>query len=145
MDSKQEATIHKTVFGTLADGQVVHQFTFTNTNGVQVQIINYGGIITSIKTPDKIGRLDDIVLGFDELPPYVAEHPYLGSIVGRSANRIEGASFTIDGQQYKVAANAGEDHLHGGVKGFNDRLFDAEITNDHRLKLIYLRNDGEEG
>ena len=143
-----QATITQTSFGKLPDGTPVSLFTLTNKNGVEVKITNYGGIVVSLKTPDRNGKMDDIVLGFDSLPPYLGEHPYFGAIVGRYGNRIAKAKFSLDGKEYKLAANNGPNHLHGGVKGFDKQVWQAETTpedNGVTLKLFRVSPDGEEG
>ena len=102
-------------FGSVA-GTPVEQFTLTNTNGIEVRAINYGGIITSLKTPDRTGALGDIVLGFESIDGYLGDHPFFGAIIGRYGNRIAKGRFTIDGTEYKLATNNGPNHLHGGNK-----------------------------
>ena len=106
-------------FGKTSDGQNVDIYTLTNRRGVEVKITNYGGIITSLKVPDRKGNRDDIVLGFDNLDAYLKGSPYFGAIVGRYANRIAKGRFTLNGRQYTLAVNNGENHLHGGIKGFD--------------------------
>ena len=106
-------------FGTLANGQAVQLFTLRNAHGIQLQFTNYGGIITSLKTPDRNGHFADIVLGYDNLAAYVANSPYFGAIVGRYANRIARGHFTLDGATYTLAVNNGPNSLHGGLRGFD--------------------------
>lgn len=113
-------------FGTLPDGQAVEAFTFTNANGVEVKAITYGGIITSLKVPDKAGQLGDVVLGYDALQGYLDKSPFFGTIVGRYGNRIGKGTFTIDGQTYKLPINNGPNHLHGGPQGFDKKVWKAE-------------------
>jgi aldose 1-epimerase len=138
-DVKREA------FGTV-DGRAVEQFTLTNKNGIEVKAITYGGIITSIKTPDRTGAMGDIVLGFDSLDGYLAGHPFFGALVGRYGNRIAKGRFTIDGVEYKLATNNGPNHLHGGVKGFDKQVWDAAIVpGQMAVKFTYTSADGEEG
>ncbi|MBL8231122.1 MAG: galactose mutarotase [Bryobacterales bacterium] len=135
-------------FGKTADGAPVRLFTLNNKNGVRVAITNYGGIITSLHTPDRKGKPGDIVLGFDTLDGYLKGHPYFGALVGRYANRIGKAQFSLAGKQYKLAANNGENHLHGGLKGFDKAVWTArESSSADRcsLELSYLSKDGEEG
>ena len=115
---------------------------------MSVKITNYGGIVTSIVTPDKEGKLADVVLGFDDLQSYVDGHPYFGSIVGRYGNRIANAKFSIDGVEYSLAANNGPNHLHGGNKGFDKVMWEAKekaFSDTASLRLRYLSPDGEEG
>jgi galactose mutarotase-like enzyme len=124
------------------------QFTLTNAHGIEVRVITYGGIITSIRTPDRSGRLDDIVLGFDSLAGYRKNSPYFGAIVGRYANRIRNAQFTLDGTTYHLAKNIGENSLHGGVRGFDKVLWTAEpfqTDSGAGVTLQYTSKDGEEG
>jgi aldose 1-epimerase len=115
-------------FGRTADGTAVDIFTLTNKNGVQVRAVTFGAIISSIRVPDRNGTLADVVLGFDTLDPYVAGHPYFGAVVGRYGNRIARAQFSLNGQTYKLAANNGPNHLHGGVKGFDKFVWRGEAA-----------------
>ena len=135
-------------FGTV-DGRAVEQFTLTNKNGIEVRAITYGGIITSIKTPDRAGQMGDIVLGFDSIDGYLAGHPFFGAIVGRYGNRIAKGRFTIDGQEYKLATNNGPNHLHGGNKGFDKQIWSAEVlppmAGQSSVAFTYTSADGEEG
>ena len=133
------------LFGQLDDGSDVAQFTLTNRNGIEVKITNFGGIITSLRVPDRDGTFENIVLGFDNLDDYMGEHPYFGALIGRYGNRIEGGRFELDGATYRLAANDGDNHLHGGERGFDKVLWDAELVNEQTLKLSYLSEDGEEG
>jgi aldose 1-epimerase len=114
----------------------------------EILVFNYGGIITSIKTPDKNSKFDNVVLGFEKLEDYTKFHPYFGAIVGRYANRIGGAQFMLDDQSYTLAANNDENSLHGGIEGFDKKLWTAyefEDDNGPRLELEYISPDGEEG
>ena len=135
-------------FGT-ADGQKVEIVTLTNNKGLTARITNYGGIIVSFEAPDRDGKPGDIVLGFDNLDGYLKTHPYFSAIIGRYGNRIGGAKFTLDGKEYKLAKNDGENTLHGGVKGFDKvvwKIEKAEAKGSNAvLKLSYLSRDGEEG
>jgi len=145
--SPPEMKIYKETFGEF-DGGKVDIYTLTNANQVEIKITNYGGIVTSIKLPDKNGKFDDVVLGHSNLQNYVNNSPYFGCIVGRYANRIGKAEFTLDGNKFTLAKNDGENNLHGGLKGFDKILWDAEpfTGNDSQsLKLTYLSKDGEEG
>jgi len=129
------------------DGKKVYLYTLTNKNGVQVKISNYGGTVTSWVTPDKNGNKSSIVLGFDSLSGYLAKPPYFGATIGRYGNRIAKGSFKIDTAVYTLAKNNGENHLHGGNKGFDKVVWDAVPAADSSASLVlnYLSKDGEEG
>lgn len=148
-EKNDTSTITKTAFGKTPEGQDVQLFTLKNKNRIEVGIINYGGIVTSIITPDKEGNMGDIVLGFDNFEGYLTEHPFFGALVGRYANRIGGAAFTLNGVEYNLAKNdGGINHLHGGIKGFDKVVWEAEEIESEEgaaLKLTYLSKDGEEG
>ena len=133
-------------FGKMPDGETVNLYTLTNRSGMRVAITNYGGRIVSIIVPDRKGQMADVVLGFDNLDGYLATNPFFGALVGRYANRIGGAKFTLDGKEYHLAANDGPNSLHGGVKGFDKQVWKArEIPGQHPgLELTYLSKDGEE-
>ena len=133
-------------FGTV-DGQAVELYTLTNSRGMKVKIMTYGGIIQSIEVPDRKGRMANVTLGFDNLDDYVTSSPYFGSITGRYANRIAEGKFTLDGVEYQLATNNGPNHLHGGVKGFDKRVWDATEVVDGKsvaLELTYTSPAGEE-
>ena len=139
-------SINKKIFGKIND-QDVYLFTLKNNNGIIVRITNYGGIIQSLIVPDKNRQADDIVLGFDSLDEYHAGHPYFGAIVGRFCNRISNARFTLDGIEYKLSANNGNNHLHGGDEGFDKKIFEAEEFQNQDsvgITLKYLSPAGEE-
>ena len=124
------------------------QFTLTNAHGIEVGVITYGAIITVIRTPDRAGRMDDIVLGFDSLAGYLGQSPYFGAVVGRYANRIANGRFTLDGVTYHLAQNNGPNSLHGGLKGFDKVLWSAdpiETDSGVGVTLHYTSPDGEEG
>lgn len=129
------------------DGKKVQLFTLVNKNGVEVKITTYGGTVTSWVVPDRSGAKSNIVLGFDELQGYLAKPPYFGATIGRYGNRIGNATFKIDTATYKLAANDGKNHLHGGNKGFDKVVWDAAPTTEGTpsLTLTYLSKDGEEG
>jgi aldose 1-epimerase len=140
--------VEKSFFGMTPEGDSVTLFTLKNEMEIVVKIMNYGGIITEINVPDKNGKLENITLGFDNLDQYLAGHPNFGALIGRYGNRIANAEFSLDGESYQLAANNGNNSLHGGVIGFDDVLWDPEIIScDERaaLKLSYLSIDGEEG
>src|SRR6185369_15574953 len=113
-----QAGITKQSFGKTADGQNVDLYTLRNVHGVEAKITNYGGIVTSLKVPDRRGKFDDVVLGFNDVDSYLKGHPYFGAIIGRYGNRIAKGRFTLNGIEYKLAVNNGENTLHGGLKGF---------------------------
>src|SRR6266849_810947 len=143
-----QAKVTKESFGKTPDGQDADIYTLTNSGGAEVKITNYGGIVTSLKVPDRNGKLDDIVLGFDNLDAYLKGHPYFGAIIGRYGNRIAKGRFTLHGVEYKLAVNNGENHLHGGTKGFDKVVWNAKprkVANGAALELTYLNKDGEEG
>ena len=140
--------INQNYFGILPEGDSVTQYIISNGNGLEVKIIDYGGIITHLKVPDKNGKIEDVVLGYDNLEGYLTATPYFGAIVGRYGNRIANGMFELGGIEYKLAKNNGENHLHGGIKGFDKVVWDAEtFLNDNSagLKLHYLSSDMEEG
>lgn len=141
-------SIEKRSFGRTAEGKEATIFTLKNGKGMEAEITNFGGIVVSIKVPDNKNSLADVALGYDNLESYMAKGPYFGATVGRFANRIENGCFEINGVQYKVAQNDGNNHLHGGITGFDKVLWDAETINasdSDSLKLSYLSRDGEEG
>lgn len=145
-NQEQNQRIAMEEFGTMDDGRQVQLFTLTNDNGMEVSITNYGGIVTSIRVPDKNGNIEDVVLGFDDLEQYKSGHPFFGAIAGRYANRIANGQFELNGEVYELATNDGENHLHGGVEGFDKKLWDAEVNEDENsVSLSYLSSDGEEG
>src|SRR5512137_1391588 len=135
--------IEKRPFGKLPDGRAVDLYTLTS-GDVEAKITNYGGAVTSLKVPNAKGESGDIVHGFENLEGYLGKQPYFGCIVGRYANRIGGARFTLDGREYMLAKNDGENSLHGGTRGFDKVLWGAEAEAD-AIKLTYLSQDGEEG
>lgn len=140
--------IGRVVFGRIGDGRAAHLYTLVNANGVEAKITNFGGILVSLKVPDRDGRMDDVVLGYDTLKEYVNDPNYFGCVVGRHANRIAEGRFSIGGVEYSLARNSGGHHLHGGVRGFNKALWVAEATkggDGAGLSLGYLSREGEEG
>jgi aldose 1-epimerase len=142
------ATVTRSSFGVLPTGERVELFTLTNASGMEVRIINYGGIVTSLKVPDREGKLGDVVLGYDAIDGYVQNPAYLGAIVGRYANRIGKAEFTLDGKTYKLAANDKGNSLHGGLKGFDKALWKAESfekAGTVGVTLTHTSPDGDEG
>ncbi len=148
MEQKRTARIVKEPFGSMPDGVEVDLYTMTGTGGCKARVIDFGGIVVSLEVPDRNGTLSDVVLGFDDLEGYLGEHPHFGALIGRYGNRIGKAKFTLDGVAYELAANNGENHLHGGTIGFDKVLWRGQITEDQEgpaLMLRYLSSDGEEG
>ncbi|WP_348626379.1 aldose epimerase family protein [Salinicola sp. CPA57] len=145
--------IERSAFGQLPDGREVDCYRITNDNGIEMRVINYGGIIVSLKTPDITGRMDDIVLGFDSLDDYLSDtyrqaNPYFGALIGRYGNRIAHGRFTLDGETYQLPTNDGPNTLHGGDTGFNQRLWHAQpfsSAEGRGLVLTYTSPDGEQG
>ena len=134
-------------FGKTESGQPVRQFTLANSSGIQTDILDYGGLIRTLWTPDRNGQPGDIVLGFDSLDEYLAGHPYFGVMVGRCANRIRGASFELDGVRHQLARNIGADHLHGGEGGFDKVVWQAQpFHNEWAVGLLLTHHspDGED-
>lgn len=144
-----QGSITKAPYGTTADGVAVDEYTLTNANGVEVKIITYGGIITSVKVPDRYGNMANVTLGFTNLQDYETRNTnYFGALIGRYGNRIAGGKFTLDGVEYTLAVNNGPNHLHGGLKGFDKVVWAAqevEAEDGVALQLSYLSADMEEG
>jgi aldose 1-epimerase len=139
--------VAKAPFGK-ADGKDVTLYTLTNANGLVMKVMTYGAIITELHVPDKAGKSADIVLGFENLDGYVKGNPYFGATVGRVGNRIRDAKFKLDGKEYKLAANNAPHHLHGGNKGWDKVVWDAEASetpDGPSIKFTYVSKDGEEG
>ncbi len=140
--------VRKDPFGRLPDGTPIDLYTLTNKAGLEARIMTYGAILVSLKVPDKAGVLADVNLGFDSLEGYLGTHPYFGAIIGRYGNRIAKARFTLDGVEYRLAANDKANTLHGGIKGFDKAVWTAEPADPGRgpgLKLTYVSKDMEEG
>ena len=135
----------KSNFGQMPDGTAVDLYTLTNANGLVAKVTNYGTIITELHVPDRTGVLGDVVLGFDNLAQYVKGHPCFGCTVGRVANRIAKGRFTLDGKTYSLVINNGPNHLHGGNKGFDKKVWKAEPQSGVAVKFTYTSLDGEEG
>ena len=136
------------LFGHDSDGQKIWLFHLSNTHGIAINITNYGGIVTSISVPDRMGQFDDVVLGFDDLDGYL-RHPgaYFGAILGRYASRIGGAALQLGGRRYALSMNSGKNSLHGGTIGFDKRTWSVGGSSEagHSLRLSYISADGEEG
>ncbi|HET7392553.1 MAG TPA: aldose epimerase family protein [Candidatus Binatia bacterium] len=142
------ASIAQQVFGQMPNGRNVELYTLANEHGVEAKIMNYGGTLVSLRAPDRNGVQADVVLGFDDFAPYLSPHPYFGALIGRYANRIAGASLTIHGKIYRLSANEGRNHLHGGRIGFDKILWDAESgesAEGPQLILSHFSRAGEEG
>ena len=147
-NQRRKAKIEKHEFGKLADGTAIALYTLTNRNGLEVQISNYGGAVVSIKTPDRTGRMGDVVLGYDQPQSYADDTVFFGIIVGRYANRIAKGKFALKGVEYQLAQNNPPNHLHGGVRGFGKVIWNGrEVSRSDgtALELSYLSKDGEEG
>jgi len=132
------------VFGQLPDGRHVQQYTLRNAKGISVSVINYGCTITQLRTPDRNGRFDDIVLGFDTLDQYLGDQPYFGALIGRVAGRITRGTFELEKVRYQLDLNHAPNHLHGGRQGLDKRLWKATAKGES-LILEYFSPDGEEG
>jgi aldose 1-epimerase len=145
---KAEPTVAETAFGTLDDGGKVTLYTLTNAAGAEARIINYGAIVVSLKVPDRQGKLQDVVLGYDDLAGYAKDKDFFGSTVGRYGNRIGAGKFTLDGKTYQLDVNNGPNHLHGGAQGFYKKLWKSEPVKGKKgpgVKLTYVSRDGEQG
>lgn len=141
-------SITKRFFGNTQDGTAVDIFTIKNSNGMTAEISNYGGILVSLLVPDKNGKLDDVVLGYETLEDYMKVGPFLGATIGRNSNRIDKARFNLNGVEYKLPNNEGENQLHGGNIGFDKVVWQAEIVEidgKEGVQLSYFSKDGEEG
>jgi aldose 1-epimerase len=140
--------VSRAPFGALPSGEPVEVFTLTNPRGIEVRAMTYGGIILSLRVPDRSGQLGDIVLGYDDLDGYLRETPYFGAIIGRYGNRIANGRFTLDDETYTLAANNGPNALHGGLKGFDKVIWAAEPFESDTavgVSFRYTSPDGEEG
>lgn len=140
--------IQKQAFGTAPDGQAVELYTLTNSNRMTLKVMTFGGRMVELHVPDRGGRVDDIIMGFDSLLPYTVRNPYFGAVVGRCANRISGARFTLNGICRKVDCNAAPHHLHGGTVGFDKRVWQAstvESPEGQTLELTLHSEDGDQG
>ena len=140
--------IIKSHFGTLDDGTDVPIYTLVNDAGMEARITPYGGTVVSLTAPDPDGTMADVVLGFDTLEEYLDHSPFFGCLVGRYANRIADGEFTLEGETYTLATNDGPNHLHGGIEGFDKKLWSASSRESEygpSLRLTYTSPDGEEG
>src|SRR5437762_9963358 len=140
--------IARTPFGSTERGEAVSAYTLKNAHGIELQVLDYGGIIVSLRVPDRTGRLGDVALGFDSLTDYQRGSPYFGALIGRYGNRIARGRFTLDGRGYTLATNNGPNHLHGGVRGFDKVVWKVapfQHADSVGLVLTYASPDGEEG
>lgn len=148
-NKKGTAMVEKASFGKIENGEEVFVYTLTNETGAQAKITNYGATVVSLTMPDKAGKMEDIVLGYDNVNDYAKGTSYFGAIVGRYGNRIGKGKFAIDGKEYQLAANNGENHLHGGVVGYNKVVWQVVNTSvadgGSIITLKYVSKDGEEG
>jgi aldose 1-epimerase len=145
LQAEANSKMQKQSFGKTDDGQQVDLYILTNQHGMEAAITNYGGTVVTLKVPDRNGKVDDVVLGYDKLEDYAAGKAYFSAIIGRYANRIAHAQFTLNGTTYNLAKNDGDNHLHGG---FNKRVWTAKDVSSsagQALELTYLSKDGEEG
>ena len=146
--AQAQSTVTKRSFGKTSAGENIDLYLLRNANGVESTITNYGGIVVSLKVPDRAKKFDDVVLGFSDLEPYTKQGPYFGALIGRYGNRIAKGRFKLNGVEYKLAVNNGENHLHGGIKGFDKVVWTGREMNTKAgpaVVLTYLSKDGEEG
>ena len=147
-ETAARAEITHASFGTAPTGEPVELYTLTNAHGMRVRAMSYGGIIQSLRVPDRNGNFDDVVLGFDDLAGYVKDSPYFGAIIGRYGNRIAHGTFTIDGNTYHVPINDGQNSLHGGIRGFDKVVWHVapfENRDGQGLVFTHLSPDGDQG
>lgn len=140
--------VQKQSFGTAPDGQAIDIYTLKNAKGMEARITNFGATLVSLRVPDRAGKFDDVVLGFDSLDGYVKLNTYYGGLIGRYGNRIAGGKFSLDGKTYTLPKNNGENTLHGGITGFNKHVWTAKpitTASGEELELTYVSKDGEEG
>ena len=144
-ESGVTSPVTKQAFGKTAQGEAADLYLLHNKNGVEVAITNYGGTVVRLKTPDQQGHLANIALGFNTLDNYLNKPPYFGALIGRYGNRIAKAKFKLEGTEYLLAANDGANSLHGGLQGFDKRVWTVASADEHSLVLKYTSQDGEEG
>lgn len=146
-EAKSSNTINQREIGQV-EGRPIYMYTLTNAGGMKAEIMNYGAILFSLEMPDRNGEMQDVTLGYATLDEYVANRKYFGATIGRYGNRIADGKFTLNGKEYTLAQNNGENHLHGGLKGFNKVVWDSEMLETEQavgVRLTYLSPDGEEG
>jgi len=146
-ESPMSSSITSAPFGATAAGRLIDLYTLKNASGMEADITNFGAIVQALKVPGRDGQVADVVLGFGKLADYEKPNPYFGAIVGRYGNRIARGRFTLNGVEYKLALNDGQNSLHGGLKGFNHVVWQARVVPgaDPALELTYVSKDGEEG
>lgn len=145
---QEKLAITKSEFGKTKDSTTIELYTLKNANGVEMDVITYGGRITSLKVPNKDGKLENVILGFDTIEDYQNDNPFFGALIGRYGNRIAKGKFTLNGEEFTLATNDGSNHLHGGVNGFDRVVWTAkpiEGIENSSLQLVYRSKDGEEG
>src|SRR5260221_3517513 len=140
----QEA-VKREVATRTADGQEVEVFTLKNAHGLEARVLTWGATLIKVSAPDRAGKFAEVTVGFEEPERYLAPHPFFGSIAGRYANRIARGKFTLDGQTLSLARNDGQNHLHGGARGFDKRVWKAEPLGGAAVRFSYVSPDGEEG
>lgn len=140
-----EAGIDPEDFHLEVDGKTVRLLVLKNNNGLELTVTNYGASIVSLMVPDKDGKKEDILLGFDKLEGYLLTKTYMGAVIGRCTNRISNGEFMLNGQEFELVTNSHDGHLHGGIKGFNAVVWDAEQINPQKIEFDYLANDMDEG
>jgi len=146
--NQQSPTVTVAPFGRMPDGKAVEVYTLTNVRGMEVRAITYGAVIQAIRVPDRAGRLDDIALGYDSMQGYLTSSPYFGAVVGRYANRIARGRFALEGQSYRLAINNAPNHLHGGLKGYDKVLWEAQAFQRGDTVGVTFQHtspDGDEG
>ena len=147
-ESLMERSLSQTLFGTTVNGEQAFLYTLRNSRGMEAKITNYGGIVVALMVPDRNGTFEDVVLGYETLAEYEKETPYFGALIGRYGNRIGQGQFVLDGTSYQLTLNDGPNHLHGGERGFDKVVWDAETEETETgpsLVLSYVSEDGEEG
>jgi aldose 1-epimerase len=133
------------MFGVTGDGKQIEQYALSNKNGMVAKFITYGATLTELHVPDRHGQTSNVVLGFDNLQQYLGEHPWFGSTIGRVANRIAGGRFTLNGITYRLTQNDGANTLHGGMRGFDKQIWQAELSGSNSIKFSYLSKHLDEG
>jgi aldose 1-epimerase len=143
-----ESSVEKSVFGKMDDGREIETFTLKNAQGTTAKLISYGAALQSLWLPDKSNTFSDVVLGFDDLKGYTGSHPFFGGTIGRFANRIAKGKFTLDGREYTLPLNDGDNTLHGGEEGFHRKVWKGQLAKEKSgasVQFAYVSPDGEEG